>query len=182
MALTRKLMKSMGIEDEKIDQIIEAHVETVDALKSERDGYKAEADRLASVEGELQALKEKPGDDFREKFEAEHEAFEAYKSEVAAKEAEREKVGLYESVLRDAGIDEKRIASVVKVTDLSALEVKDGEIVDREKAVESAKSEWGDFIVQSSVKGAQVDTPPAKTATEKEPGSLAEAIRQKMFD
>ena len=29
----------MGIEDEKIDQIIEAHTETVDALKDERDTY-----------------------------------------------------------------------------------------------------------------------------------------------
>ena len=32
-SLTRKMLKAMGIEDEKIDQIIEAHSETVDALK-----------------------------------------------------------------------------------------------------------------------------------------------------
>ena len=40
MSLTRKMLKAMGIEDEKIDQIIEAHTETVDALKEQRDGYK----------------------------------------------------------------------------------------------------------------------------------------------
>ena len=34
MALTRKMLKAMGIEDDKIDQIIEAHTETVDGLKS----------------------------------------------------------------------------------------------------------------------------------------------------
>ena len=33
----------MGIEEEKIDQIIDAHSETVDALKAERDGYKEDA-------------------------------------------------------------------------------------------------------------------------------------------
>ena len=43
MALTRKMLKAMGIEDEKIDQIIEAHTETVDALKVERDQYKEDA-------------------------------------------------------------------------------------------------------------------------------------------
>ena len=33
MALTRKFLKAMGIEDDKIDQIIDAHTETVTALK-----------------------------------------------------------------------------------------------------------------------------------------------------
>ena len=40
MALTRKMLKAMGIEEEKIDQIIEAHTETVDALKADRDKLK----------------------------------------------------------------------------------------------------------------------------------------------
>ena len=35
MSLTRKLLRSMGIEDEKVDQIIEAHTEVTDALKKE---------------------------------------------------------------------------------------------------------------------------------------------------
>ena len=36
----------MGIEEEKIDQIIEAHSETVDSLKADRDNYKKDADQL----------------------------------------------------------------------------------------------------------------------------------------
>nr|DAG23749.1 MAG TPA: hypothetical protein [Caudoviricetes sp.] len=34
MALTRRSLKAMGIEDEKIDEIIAAHAETVDAYKN----------------------------------------------------------------------------------------------------------------------------------------------------
>ena len=49
MALTRRSLKAMGIEDEKIDEIIAAHAETVDALKEQRDNYKAQADELAEV-------------------------------------------------------------------------------------------------------------------------------------
>ena len=33
MSLTRKMLRAMGIEDDKADQIIDAHAETVDALK-----------------------------------------------------------------------------------------------------------------------------------------------------
>ena len=43
MALTRKMLKAMGIEDEKIDQIIEAHTETTDPLTRERDVYSLDA-------------------------------------------------------------------------------------------------------------------------------------------
>ena len=39
MALTRKMLKAMGIEEDKIEQIIEAHSETVDSLKADRDSY-----------------------------------------------------------------------------------------------------------------------------------------------
>ena len=42
MALTRKLLRSLGIDDEKIETIIDAHGETVEALKKELADYKAE--------------------------------------------------------------------------------------------------------------------------------------------
>ena len=82
MALTRKLLRSMGIEDEKIDQIIDAHTETVNALKDERDGLKDAADRLKKAEAELEELKAKPADSFKEKFEKEHADFEAFKADT----------------------------------------------------------------------------------------------------
>ena len=80
MALTRKLLRSMGIEDEKIDQIIDAHTETVNALKDERDGLKDAADRLKKAEAELEELKAKPADGFKEKFEKEHADCEGFKA------------------------------------------------------------------------------------------------------
>jgi hypothetical protein len=58
MSLTRKMLRAMGIEDEKIDEIITAHTETVDALKEQRDQYKADAEKLPNVQKELQGLKE----------------------------------------------------------------------------------------------------------------------------
>ena len=44
MALTRKMLKAIGIGDEIIDQIIEAHTETVDALRQ----YKTDAEQFGT--------------------------------------------------------------------------------------------------------------------------------------
>ena len=38
MALTRKFLSALGIEEAKIDEIISAHVDTVNVLKEQRDG------------------------------------------------------------------------------------------------------------------------------------------------
>ena len=43
MALTRRALKAMGIEDEKIDEIITMHTDTVDGLKADVAKYKADA-------------------------------------------------------------------------------------------------------------------------------------------
>ena len=49
MGLTRKFLKGMGISDEQIDAIIDAHTETVDALKAQRDELKADAEEYAET-------------------------------------------------------------------------------------------------------------------------------------
>lgn len=41
MAVTRKLLKGMGLTDEQLDTIIEAHTDTVDGLKEQVKVYKA---------------------------------------------------------------------------------------------------------------------------------------------
>ena len=40
MALTRSFLKALGIEEEKIGEIINAHSETVSGLKAEIEKYK----------------------------------------------------------------------------------------------------------------------------------------------
>lgn len=165
MALTRKMLKAMGIEDEKIEQIVEAHAETVDALKGERDQAVAEAGEAVKLREQLDEaradLEAASRDGFKAKYEEEHAAFEAFKSDVEQERAESAKSALYRELLREAGVDEKRVDSVLRVADLSAVEVRDGEIVDRDKALEGVKSEWSDFIATTGSHGGDVETPPA---------------------
>lgn len=86
MALTRKLLKGMGLTEEQVETIIDAHTETVDGIKKERDTYKADALKLPTVEEELSTLKAAGDDGYKAKYEAEKQAFEKYKNEQTAKE------------------------------------------------------------------------------------------------
>ena len=53
MALTRKYLTALGIESEKIDEIISAHTETVDGLKEQLRQFEADAKKLPEVQAEL---------------------------------------------------------------------------------------------------------------------------------
>ena len=68
MALTRAMLKGMGLNDEQISAIIDAHTETTNGLKEERDKYRADAEKLPSVQKELDEMK-KDGGDWQKKFE-----------------------------------------------------------------------------------------------------------------
>ena len=57
MALSRKFLSALGIEADKIDEIINAHTETVDGLKDELSKAKTEAGKLPAIRKELEDLK-----------------------------------------------------------------------------------------------------------------------------
>lgn len=164
MGFSRKMLKAMGIEDEKIDQIIDAHSETVDALKADRDAYKEDAAKLAAVQKELDALKAKGDDGYKAKYEAEKAAHDALKADIAAKETKKAKTDAYRELLKGANIDEKRIATILRAEapTIDKIELDaDGKIKNAEQYTESIKSDWADFIVTQSAKGANTATPPA---------------------
>ena len=56
MALTRKFLRALGIEDDKVEEIIGAHLETVNPLKDERDNLKEQADHAAELQKQVDAL------------------------------------------------------------------------------------------------------------------------------
>ena len=152
MGLTRKYLSALGIEAEKIDEIINAHVEVVDSLKEQRDSFKAEADKLTAITLERDSLKEElkkaaGANDERynnlkaelDKAKSDNEAlqneynksksdneslkneFEAFKADVSVKETRAKIENAYRNVLREVGVSEKRINSIVRVTNIDAM-------------------------------------------------------------
>lgn len=188
MALSRKFLSALGIEDAKVDEIITAHTETVNALKEERDNLKADAEKLPAVQKELDELKKAEGksDQWKVKYDAKAEELEAlrseydqYKAGVAAKETKDAKLNAYRALLKKAGVSEKRIDAVLKVTDVDKVELsEDGSIKDAEEIEKQIKEEWSDFIVTEQVKGAATATPPTNTGGDRQKGAAAKIAQQ----
>ena len=165
MALTRKMLKAMGIEDEKIDEIVDAHAETVDALKKERNKYKEEADKLTDVQKKYDDLKKvvdsQEEDPYKAKYDKEHKAFEEYKAGVESERTKANKTNAYRELLKKAGVSDKRIDSVLKVTAIDEIELDDeGKIKDADNVMKDIQSEWSEFIEVRDQRGAGTENPP----------------------
>jgi len=168
MALTRKLLRTMGIEDDKVDQIIEAHTETVDGLKDALEKAQAEAEKLPELQKQLETaqadLDTAKKDSYKVKYEAIKENFEAYKAEQTQKETRAAKETAFRALLKAAGVSEKRMESVLRVSDVDSVELDDkGKITGAKEWMKSIQEEWADFIETTETQGAQTPNPPANT-------------------
>ena len=170
MALTRKFLSALGIEADKVEEIIEAHTETVEGLKNQLNQYKEDAESLKAVQKELNDTKKelekaKSGDDWKQKYEDEHKAYEDYKKSVADEKVMESKKNAYIEVLKDAGITaDKSIAKILKYTNLTDLKLnEDGKFENAQELLKSVKEEWPEHIVKEGQKGASTATPPSNS-------------------
>lgn len=166
MALTRKFLAALGIEAEKIDEIIAAHSETVEALKAERDGYKEDAEKYADTKEKLDEANEKLKDagkdgSYKVKYDALKEEYDDFKSNVETEKANRNKIAACKALLKEVGIADKRIDAVAKVMELDKIKLdKDGKIEGADELKKTLATEWSDFIVKDGKEGAGTATPP----------------------
>lgn len=173
MALTRKQLSAMGIEAEKIEQIIEAHTETVSGLKDqitklEGDLSKAkeEAGKLAAVQKDLDTLQAQVAEDEKARegkdYNALKQEFDDYKAEVKRKAERTAKEDAYKAILKDAGIPERHFAKILKYSDVDGVELDDkGEIKAKKDILKAVKEEWSDHITTEETQGTESHNPPA---------------------
>ena len=125
--LSRNFLKSLGLSEEQISAVVEAHGETVTALNQKYAelealyaGAKESAERLPDVQKELDAMKK---DDFKAKFEAEKSAHDALKTSVARKEAQAAKEKAVRAFYEARNIRGANLAIAMRGTDLDSLEL-----------------------------------------------------------
>lgn len=161
MAVTRKFLKGMGLTDEQVDTIIEAHAETVDGLKEKLAKAEADAATLEAVTKERDALK--AGGDFKEKYEAEHKAFDEYKKSITAKETRAAKEKAVREYLTSKNITGGNLDIAMRglSAEIDAAEL-DGEKIKDTKALdELIGGTFKGLVVTSTVTGTQTANPPA---------------------
>lgn len=185
MAITRRFLSALGIEADKIDEIITAHLETVNELKEARDKYKVDADKLPGVQKQLEAAQNSASDEdsYKTKYENLQTEFDTYKTNVEAERANAEKKSQYRDLLRECGISEKRLDAVLRLVDLDKVEVDaDGKIDGVEDVKKAIKADWADYIPADTNQGAKVADPPAGGNGGNRAPSRAAMVAQKHYE
>lgn len=165
MALTRKLLKGMGLTDEQVDTIIEAHTDTVDGLKEQVKTYKADAEKLPNVQKELDDLKAAGDGGFKEKFEKEHSDFENFKKTIQEKETKAAKESAAKAFFESKGItgNSLEIAMRGSSAEIAALDL-DGEKIKDSSALDAlVNGTFKALVSTTTTKGANIPNPPVTT-------------------
>ena len=164
MSLTRKMLKAMGIEEEKIEQIIDAHTETVEGLKAELATAKEKADKFDSVQKELDEIKQADGG-YKDKYDKEREAFEAYKSEVTAKEEKAAKESAVRKYFEAHGITGKNLDIAIRgcKDEIATITLADGSISDTTVLDNLVAGDYAGLVVSKTTQGASTTMPPTNT-------------------
>ena len=165
MSLTRKLLKGMGLTDEQVDTIIEAHTDTVDGLKEQVKTYKADAEKLPNVQKELDDLKAAGDGGFKEKFEKEHSDFENFKKTIQEKETKAAKESAAKAFFESKGItgNSLEIAMRGSSAEIAALDL-DGEKIKDYSALDAlVNGTFKALVSTTTTKGANIPNPPVTT-------------------
>ena len=167
MALTRKLLKGMGLTDEQIDTIIEAHTDTVDGLKADVNRYKTDAEKLPDVQKQLDDLKAAGDGGYKAKYEKEHKAFEDFKSDITAKESKAAKEKAVRAYFESKNITGANLDLAMRGcgAEMAALEMEGDKIKDTKSLDDLLKGSYKGLISTKQTKGADPATPPGNTGT-----------------
>lgn len=161
MALKREFLKAMGLDDEKISAIINAHAETVDGLKAKITDLETAIDPLKEVAKERDSLKEqleKAGDSTKVQAE-----FDAFRQQVENEKREAAESADVLAICKDAGITrDSFLRAVGREFDRSKIQRgEDGAISNRDALVEYVRKDFADFGSTTVEHGAPPVTPPS---------------------
>lgn len=182
MALTRKMLKAMGLEESVIDSIIDAHSETVEALKKQRDDAQAEAGKVEDLTRQLNEANTKlstAGD--AAKVQAD---FDAFRQHVENEKKEAAETADVLAICKDAGITrDSFLRAVGRDFDRSKIERgEDGAISNRDALVEYVKKDFADFGSTTTEQGAPPVNPPAggyKGMTKEQIGAITDTAERR---
>jgi len=168
--LKSNVNESGNISSEKFSEVVTAINNAVGKEFVDKKRYNEKLTEIDALKGEKQNAEDKAtgAEKWKTKYDALKDDFEAYKKDVSAKESKATKENAYKKLLKEAGVSEKRIDAVLRVSDVDSLEMEDdGSFKDSDKILDSIKEEWSDFITTTEIRGAKTATPPKNTSVKK---------------
>ena len=174
MALTkaqvREILSAAGVTSENmgeaVDKIIDGHVTSVNALREDVAKYKADAEKLPTVQKELDDMKANTNDSWKEKYDNLKGEFDKYKNDVQEKETHNKKVEAYKAILKDANLSEKGIEKAIKYAEWDKIELDaEGKLKGANDHIKAVREEWAEYVTTTTTTGAKTSTPPANNGT-----------------
>lgn len=153
--------------DDIENQLIALYLGAVDPLKDELAKAKAEAEKLPAVQKELDDLKAKGDDGWKDKHDKVKKDFEDYKNAQTQKENKAAKEEAYRKLLKECGISEKYIDDVLGIAKLDDLEMENGAFKDAENISKGIKEKFASFVATTTTVGANTAIPPANSGSGK---------------
>lgn len=185
MEFKRADLAGLGIESDKIQILIDWHMETVKGLQAEIDKYKGNADKLPEVQKQLDEanakLKAADSDGYKAKYEAEKAAHEKLKTDTANEKTRNAKETALREALKAAGYSDagiKKIARYGGFIDSVNLD-ESGKLKDGDKLLESVAAEWSEYKGTFKTESANPANPPISAPEKKVSAEAAEA--EKIF-
>lgn len=159
-----------NINSDKIADVAKAINSAVGKEFVDKKRYNEKLTEIDALKADKQNAEDKAtsSEKWKTKYDALKEDFETYKKDISAKETKATRSNAYKELLKQAGVSEKRLESVLKVSDIDSLEMgEDGKFKDSDKILDNIKSEWADFITTTETHGAKTATPPKNTGGNK---------------
>jgi hypothetical protein len=166
MSLSRKYLEGMGLTEEQVSAIVEEHSSTTKVLKAKLDDAEERAEKAEKLQKENEklqkALEGKDDNEWKEKFDKEHKAFEEFKKNIESEKAEAKVKEAYTELLKENKVGESHIKSILGVTDFKGMKLgEDGKFENLEELQKNIKDKWSGFITSSETRGSGAENPPS---------------------
>lgn len=166
--LTRKFLRALGVADDKIDEIVNAHQDTLEEIRAERDGLKESSGKLAQAQAEVTRLTEKlaqaekHGGDVA-KVQAD---FDAYKERVEAEKANAVKSAAVRKALKESGVQrEEFLELLMGKVELDKVEMEGDAVKDADALTSPLKASYAGCFASVTDQGTKSQNPPSGGGT-----------------
>lgn len=172
MSFSRKWLSGNGIPEEFHDILIDKSQGTETPLRQQRDDALRQAEAIPELKHQLEEAKKQleeaqkaaAADETGAKLKAVTDEFEAYKAEMAAKEAKATADKLFRALFKERSADPDFEELLMGRVDLSTHAVENGEFADKDAAnatVEQLQKQFPKAFMTNTTEGAKVAHPPA---------------------
>ena len=165
--------------DEIENALIALYLGATDPMKDEVQRYKADSEKLVTVQKELDELKaaKESGADYQKQYNDLKKQYDALEKSVNDGKALDAKKAAYKVLCQEAGLSEKGIEKALKYADFGRIELADdGKIKDAENVTKGVKDEWADYVQTERKHGAGTEHPPKGSGTDDDKPSRAAEI------